>query len=283
MNEIPIIGGLLVAANVIVSYYGFSNNAFFDKYKFHVDRILLGKEYRRLVTSGFLHGSWGHLAINMYVLWVFGNVIEFSLGMLAFSLIYFVALIGGSLLSLYVHRNHGDYSAIGASGATSGIVFAYIALFPDSWLSLLFIPISFPAWLFGLAYVLFSIYGIKAKKGNIGHAAHLGGSLAGMLLALALRPEAFAANMPAILGVGGIMLGFVLLILVRPQALILEKVFPQKTSNEHTYSIDHKYNAEKVNKQKEIDDILDKIGEKGMDGLSAEEKKKLDEYSKTKR
>src|SRR5437868_12777960 len=115
MEDISVIGLILILCNVIVSYYGFKDSVFFDSYKFNVDSILVDKEYKRLISSGFLHGSWTHLAFNMMSLYAFSEVLEMSIGPVKFLIIYFASLLGGNLLSLFVHRNNGNYSAIGAS------------------------------------------------------------------------------------------------------------------------------------------------------------------------
>ena len=93
MSQIIII---LIVANVLVSLKGFSDAAFFDRYKFQVQKIL-GGEKVRMLTSGFLHVDWLHLGFNMYALYLFGKVVDSSFGTLNFVLIYFVSLIAGSM------------------------------------------------------------------------------------------------------------------------------------------------------------------------------------------
>ena len=117
MPDTGITAVLLIIANIAFSYKGFTNPLFFEGYKFKVDKILIKKDYLRLVTSGFLHVSWMHLIFNMVSLYFFSGIIETSLGVLQFLIIYFTSLIGGNLLCLLINKNHGDYSAAGASGA----------------------------------------------------------------------------------------------------------------------------------------------------------------------
>lgn len=149
---------------------------FFKNYKFEIDKVLIYKEYKKLLTSGFLHVGWTQLVFNMVSLYGFSGLFENKIGGGKFLIIYFESLIGGSLLSLFVHRNHGDYSAVGASGAISGIIFASIALFPEMGFGFLGLPFSIPTWLYEILYISYSIYGIKSSKDNIGHDAHLGGA-----------------------------------------------------------------------------------------------------------
>lgn len=185
MSQVIII---LIVANVLVSLIGFSDAAFFDRYKFQVQRIL-GGEKIRMLTSGFLHVDWLHLGFNMYALYLFGKVVDSSFGTLNFILIYFASLIAGSMYSLYQHKRIPYYSAVGASGAVSGVIFSSIMLYPSMELIMLPIPVPIPGYVFGIGYLLYSIYGMKNQVGNIGHSAHLGGAIGGYLITLVLRPS----------------------------------------------------------------------------------------------
>lgn len=184
---------IVIIANVIFSIKGFEDYAFLDKYKFQVSRVK-GDEKIRMLTSGFLHVDWMHLILNMYVLYAFGNIVISFLGTLPFLIIYFGSLIAGSLYTLQYHKNEPYYSAIGASGAVSGIVYASILLYPGMSLYLFFIPVPIPGYIFGVGYLLYSIYGMKKQVGNVGHAAHLGGAIGGFALTLVLNPALFNTN-----------------------------------------------------------------------------------------
>ncbi len=276
MSTTGITSLILILLNVFMSYKGFKSPAFLDKYAFEVDKILINKQYFRLVTSGFLHVSWPHLIFNMLTLFSFGTAVEYSLGEAQFLIVYFSSLIGGGLLSLFIHRFHGDYSAVGASGAVCGIIFASVALFPGMSARILFI--SVPGWLYGLLFVLVSIYGIRSSWMNIGHDAHLGGALVGMLVAIAISPSSLFINLAPILIVAIPSLAFIYLIITRPHVIFVDNLF--FNVNNKNYTVDHRYNMEKVDKQKEIDRILDKINRSGMKSLTPKEKRDLKEYSK---
>ena len=181
---------LIIVANVLVSMKGFSDYSFLDKYKFQVSSILSGEKIR-MFTSGFLHVDWIHLGFNMYTLYLFGSIVANRLGMPNFLIIYFASLLSGSLYALKYHKKELYYSAVGASGAVSGIVYSSILLYPGMNLYLFFIPIAIPSYIFGLGYLLYSIYGMKNKVGNIGHSAHLGGAMGGFVLTLILYPSVF--------------------------------------------------------------------------------------------
>ena len=184
---------LLILANVLFSMKGFRDQVFFEKYKFQINNILKGEKIR-MISSGFLHVDWLHLGFNMYALYLFGDIVDARLGSIGFLFIYFGSLIVGSLYSLIYHKKELYYSAVGASGAVSGIVYSCIMLYPDMQLGLILIPIPIPGYIFGVAYLLYSIYGMKNRVGNIGHSAHLGGAVGGFALTLLLYPQIFQEN-----------------------------------------------------------------------------------------
>jgi membrane associated rhomboid family serine protease len=269
---------VIIVVTTFVSYKGFTNNQVLEDYEFEVDRILVDRQYYRLVTSGFLHTGWLHLGFNLFSLYIFSGVVEMGLGSFNFLLIYFASLIGGGLLSLLIHRNHGSYSSVGASGAVCGVMFASVALFPQMRISLFPLPFSIPSWLFALLFVGFSIYGVRSRKDNIGHDAHLGGALVGMLLSLILHPAAFAENYGTILLILIPAVVFVYLIITRPDVLFVDNLF--YNTQKDFYSVDHEWNARRADLQQEVDRILDKISRSGMGSLSRKEKQTLKEYSK---
>ncbi|NDW19877.1 rhomboid family intramembrane serine protease [Dysgonomonas sp. 216] len=184
----------IIAITCITSFFGFSNRNFFERGKFNTDAILRGKQFDRLLTSAFLHGDGMHLLFNMLTLYFFSNVIIATLGTGAYLIIYFAAILIGNLLSLWMYRRNPYYSAIGASGGVSGILFAAIAIFPQLGLYIFFIPIAIPGWIFGILYLAYSVYGMKQQLGNIGHAAHLGGALAGIIIVIILAPQVLQIN-----------------------------------------------------------------------------------------
>ena len=194
MGKLDLVTIIIIAANVIISYKGFGDYSFFDKYKFHVGGVKRGEQVR-LVSSGFLHADTQHLLFNMLSLYFFADVVITLLSPIQFLLVYFGSLLVGSLLSLYFHKNEYHYSAVGASGAVSGIIYSAILLQPGMNLYIIFIPIPIPAYIFGIGYLLYSIYGMKNKVGNIGHDAHFGGAVGGYIITLLLSPWLFETNL----------------------------------------------------------------------------------------
>ena len=225
MEETGAVGTLLAVFILLTSYKGFQDKDFEEEYIFDVDRILIDKEYRRMLSSGFLHANWYHLLFNLVGLLSFSAEIEALFGIWKFLLLYFTSLIGGNLLALYVHRNHGDYRALGASGAISGVIFSSIILDPAGSISFIFIPIQFKAWWIGVAFVLFSIFGIKSQSGNIGHEAHLGGAIVGMLITVILYPIILQMHLWvfALLFIPSVL--FIILIIRKPEVLLISNYF----------------------------------------------------------
>ena len=176
----------IIIVNVLISYKGFNDLSFFRKYEFHVGSIRSGEQIRML-SSGFLHADMMHLIFNMLTLWFFAPVVINHLGSFSFILVYFGSLIFGSLLTMVFHKNDYGYRAVGASGAVTGVLYSAILLQPDMMLGIFFI-IPMPAYLFGILYLLYSIYGMKAKNDNIGHTAHFGGAVGGYLITLVKEP-----------------------------------------------------------------------------------------------
>lgn len=189
---------LLMIANVLISMKGFKEYSFLDKYKFQISRILSGEKIRML-TSGFLHVDWLHLGLNMYALYLFGGIVTQHTSTSNFLIIYFGSLLAGSLYSLKEHKKEPYYSAVGASGAVSGTIFSAILLDPGMKLYLLFIPIPIPGYIFGIGYILYSIYGLKNQVGNVGHSAHLGGAIGGFILTIILNSYLFTYNLATII------------------------------------------------------------------------------------
>jgi membrane associated rhomboid family serine protease len=128
----------------------------------------------------------------MFALFSFGTFLETVFinsygeiyGSLYFFIIYFVSLFTGSFLTVLFNYKNPAYVAVGASGAVSGVVFAYVILFPMNTIGVFFVPM--PAFIFAFLYIGASIYGMKSKFGNIGHEAHLGGALGGIIATVIL-------------------------------------------------------------------------------------------------
>jgi len=264
---------IIIALNVIFSIQGFNNRALFDKYSFQVGSILRDREYVRLISSAFLHVDYLHLGLNMYVFWSFSVALHQFFTPFQFILVYVGSLLAGNLLALFIQRNNEGYRAVGASGAVSGVVYASILLMPNSQLMLALLPFfSFPAWVFGILYILYTIFGIQKKSDNIGHEAHLGGAVGGLLITLAIYPK-IATIAPLL--VAGLLLPTVifLYILVKHPQWLTRGAISRNTQNDRPGLRDTE-NWERG----ELNRILDKINRFGTESLSDEEKRFLERY-----
>jgi membrane associated rhomboid family serine protease len=184
MNTLLIV---IIAVTVLISYKGFNDLSFFRKFEFHVGSILKGEQIR-MISSGFLHVDMGHLFFNMVTLYFFAPLVLAYLGNWTFVLVYMGSLIFGNLLTLLFNKNNYSYRAVGASGAVTGVLYSAILLQPDMMLGLFFV-IPIPAYLFGILYLLYSIYGMKSQNDNIGHSAHFGGAVGGYVITLIEQPQ----------------------------------------------------------------------------------------------
>ena len=191
---------IIVIITGIISYRSFENRNLFNKLKHHPYSENKNKEYHRFITSGFVHGSWMHLGINMFVLWQFGEIVEkvfmisFGevMGRLNFLLLYFLTIIFADIPTFIKHKDNPHYSAVGASGGVSGILFVYILFAP--WEKLwLYAVIPIPGIIAGIAYLIYSSWASKQGGGRIDHDAHLYGAIFGFLFAIVLRPSFFTS------------------------------------------------------------------------------------------
>ena len=197
----------IVALTALVSYGAFNSAGVMERLLFEPGRIVRYGEYYRLVTSGFLHANWAHLIFNMFSFYSFGGRIESRFGASALLAIYFSSILGGNLLSLFLHRNH-EYRALGASGGVCGVIFAAIFLMPGGGVYIFPVPVPMPAHIFAILFVLISFFGIRGRRGNIGHDAHLGGAIIGLAVTTLLHPEIVSEN-------------FILWVIVMSLALVL--------------------------------------------------------------
>jgi len=190
---------IIIAVTAVISFIGFQNPQVFEKYKFNVSAIQQRKEYVRLLSAGFLHADVMHLVLNMYVLYVFGPIIIYAFGIISFLIIYIGAILLGNLFSLFIYKKQGWYSAIGASGGVSGIIFSSVSLDPvNIKIGILFLPpeLSIPGFIFGLLYFGYSVYSMLNPRmnDNIGHAAHLGGAFFGLVFSVIFAPQLALSN-----------------------------------------------------------------------------------------
>lgn len=178
---------ILLGLNGLVTYKGLNDFSFFNKYCFDINQINRGERYR-FITSGFLHVDWMHFAFNMLTLYFFADIIIHVSGVLYFLIVYVASLLVGNILTYQFYKNQPHYRAVGVSGAIMGVLYASIMLNPSMSLYMFFIPIPIPAYIFAVGYLLYSLYGMKKNSDGIGHTAHIGGALAGLILIVLKYP-----------------------------------------------------------------------------------------------
>jgi len=178
----------------LISFKGFKDQYFFNKYKFEISSILKGDKIR-MFSSGFLHVDKNHLILNLFTLYIFSWQVIAHVGSFNYLIIYIISLYVGNYFTLQFHNKEPYYSAVGASGAVTGIVYSSIILFPEMKLIMLFLPIPLPAYVFGICYLIYSIYGMNKNLGNIGHTAHFGGAIAGLLVTILIKPQIIDKNL----------------------------------------------------------------------------------------
>ncbi len=188
---------ILIGAIVIVSATAFSQPEIMSKYQFNAYQILRKKQYVRLISHGFLHGSWTHLLVNMFVLYSFGNAVIYYFnqvfngrGVVMFLILFFVGLVFSSLYSLFKEKDNPYYNAVGASGAVSAVVFTSIFFAPYSMLYL-FAIVPIPGIVFGVGYLIYSRVMSAKNIDNVGHDAHFWGAVFGFIFPIIYRPSLF--------------------------------------------------------------------------------------------
>jgi len=191
---------LLIAATGLVSWLAFNNARWMERLILWPPAIQRRHQYDRLVTHGFIHADFQHLLFNMITLYFFGRLIErfFSayIGEVGFLLFYLSALVVAILPTYLAHRNDAGYRSLGASGAVSAVLFAFILLQPWSMIYVFFLPL--PAIVYGVLYVGYSIWMDRQGRDNVNHSAHLWGAAYGVLFTLLLEPRVGPAFVQAL-------------------------------------------------------------------------------------
>ena len=182
---------MLVAATVLVSWLAFNNHRLLDRLMLWPPAIDRQHQYDRLLTHGFVHADWQHLLFNMITLYFFGRAVEgvFTdlIGAVGFLLFYLSAILVAILPTYLRHRHDPRYRSLGASGAVSAVLFAYILLAPWSLIFVFFLPV--PAIVYAVFYVGYSIWMDRQGRDNVNHSAHLWGAGYGLLFTVIMEPR----------------------------------------------------------------------------------------------
>lgn len=184
---------ILIAAASILAW---QKPEYMNKWIMNPYMVLQKKEYYRLLTSGFIHANYFHLAINLFVLYSFGNLLEALLarrmggsGNILYLALFILALVISDLPSLFKNKNNHYYNSLGASGAVSAVIFACILMEPMLPVGLILFPFfDIPGFVMGGFYLWFESYQAKKSSDNINHDAHMYGALFGFVFLAILSP-----------------------------------------------------------------------------------------------
>jgi membrane associated rhomboid family serine protease len=161
-----------------------------NKFLFRPYFFLREKQYDTMIMSGFIHADLTHLLFNMITFYFFAFPLERFLGTGKFVALYLAGLVVSHTCTWYKERNNAQYASLGASGAISAVLFAYIVYFPSTMLLVFFIPM--PAMVFAFIYVGYSWWASKNANDRINHDAHLCGALSGLGFVAVTDPSAFS-------------------------------------------------------------------------------------------
>ncbi len=197
---------IIIAITCIVSLFAFNDAALLRRLILWPPAVERQKEYYRLITYGLIHADGQHLLFNMMTLFFFGRAMEgfFSteLGPLGFAIFYVGGLVVSILPTFLKNRNNSNYHSLGASGAVSAVLFAFILIEP--WAKILVFVVPMPAILYAILYVVYSIYMDRRGIGNVNHSAHLWGAAYGVIFTAIMEPRVLPHFFNALTNQGGI-------------------------------------------------------------------------------
>jgi membrane associated rhomboid family serine protease len=184
----------LIAVTVLVSWQAFDRPRLLDRLLLWPPAVDRSRQYDRLVTHGFVHADWQHLLFNMITLYFFGRHVERLflpyIGQLGYLLFYLSAIVVAILPTYLRHRHDPRYRSLGASGAVSAVLFAFILADPWSLLFVFFVPL--PAIVYAALYIGYSVWMDRRGGDNVNHSAHLWGAGYGVLFTVIMEPGVVA-------------------------------------------------------------------------------------------
>jgi membrane associated rhomboid family serine protease len=181
---------IIIFLTIAASFYAWEKPELYEKWMMYPYRVKRNNEYHRMLTSGFIHSGYGHLAFNMLSLYFFGKTVELNMTPIIFTLFYLLALVVSDIPTFLKQQNNPGYRSLGASGAVAAVIFSSILVRPDKNIGFLFLPgIEISGFIFGIMYLIYSYYQAKNSTDNIAHEAHFYGAVFGILFTVILYPK----------------------------------------------------------------------------------------------
>ncbi|MDY0022428.1 rhomboid family intramembrane serine protease [Arenimonas caeni] len=191
----------IIIVTVLVSWAGFNNDKLLQRLLLWPPAVSRGRQYDRFIGYGLVHGDFMHLLFNMFTLYFFGRLMEQFygqyLGPWGFLGFYASALVVSALPSYLRHRHDPNYATLGASGAVSAVLFAFVLLQP--WATIYVYVIPVPAIIFAVLYTGYSVYMNHRKADQVNHSAHLAGAAYGVLFTVLMEPRVLGHFMASLL------------------------------------------------------------------------------------
>lgn len=185
------VASIIFVITLATSLMAFSNHNIYGNFILNPYGVSRGQRVYTVITSGLIHKDWNHLFFNMLSYYFFAFMLEGLIGHWQFGVLYVLSLILSDLPSIQKHKEDIWYNSLGASGAISAVVFSFIMFAPTAKMSLLFLPIPMPAWVFGGLYLVYCHFASKHARDNVNHDAHLYGALSGIVITFALHHNIF--------------------------------------------------------------------------------------------
>lgn len=197
---------IIVVMTAVISVVAFRDRTLLAKLMFNPYLVKHSNQWYRAVTHAFIHSGWMHLFVNMWVLWIFGEIVEQSftayrgtLGIAGYVGLYLGGILFATLSSFKKHQDNFNYNSLGASGAVAAVLFSAIYFNPTMNLYLVFIPIPIPAVIFGIGYLILEWYLDKQSNDNVAHDAHFWGAAFGFTFSVIMIPSQLQGFVDAII------------------------------------------------------------------------------------
>ena len=290
MENLAVVVNAIIFANLVISTKGLSSTSFLKRHGLVVDKVLTGREYRRLWSASWVHAHWSHLLLNTIMLFCIGFGVNWQIGVASFLFLFLMSQLGGNLIALFTYRDDGSgqYDAVGAAGGISGLLFAGVALSPSLSVVVPLVGFTLPVWPLAIVFLSVSIFALKPYSGTMIHDAHLGGAIVGLLLTPLVAPAILQNTLWIGIGISTPIIVLFYALIKAPENIITQTLsLPTDgtlSSWEAAESAVVSHHAlDYLTVDDEMDALLDKINQQGYHNLSHYELERLQSISGRKR